>query len=217
MSNNNIKQKKKSFKVLLIGDTAVGKTSIILQYTKHIHPRSYISTIGLDFAIHDQKLNNGKNVELRIYDTAGQEKFSSIVKNLYNTAQGLILVYDITSIKSFHNINNWLNYVKENSKQNVKLILVGNKTDLEEKREVSYDEGSIYASKHGMLFYECSANTGQNIDKIFIESTREIDKRIKDGFYDLSNENCIIKQGTMTSSITLNNNKNKEESGYCCT
>ena len=101
--------------------------------------------------------------------------------------------------------------------KDILICLIGNKIDLEEKREVSYEEGSIYASKHGMLFYECSAKTGQNIDKIFIESTREIDKRIKDGFYDLSNENCIIKQGTMTSSITLNNNKNKEESGYCCT
>ncbi len=174
MSNNNIKQKKKSFKVLLIGDTAVGKTSIILQYTKHIHPRSYISTIGLDFAIHDQKLNNGKNVELRIYDTAGQEKFSSIVKNLYNTAQGLILVYDITSIKSFHNINNWLNYVKENSKQNVKLILVGNKTDLEEKRVISYNQGKEFADMYGLKYIETSAKKNMNVSEAFETLGREI-------------------------------------------
>ncbi len=169
MSNNNIKQKKKSFKVLLIGDTAVGKTSIILQYTKHIHPRSYISTIGLDFAIHDQKLNNGKNVELRIYDTAGQEKFSSIVKNLYNTAQGLILVYDITSIKSFHNINNWLNYVKENSKQNVKLILVGNKTDLEEKREVEINDANKLSNDFKIELFEISAKNNIGVDDVFIK------------------------------------------------
>ena len=169
MSNNNIKQKKKSFKVLLIGDTAVGKTSIILQYTKHIHPRSYISTLGLDFAIHDQKLNNGKNVELRIYDTAGQEKYSSIVKNLYNTAQGLILVYDITSIKSFHNINNWLNYVKENSKQNVKLILVGNKTDLEEKREVEINDANKLSNDFKIELFEISAKNNIGVDDVFIK------------------------------------------------
>ena len=169
MSNNNKKKKKKSFKVLLIGDTAVGKTSIILQYTKHIHPRSYISTIGLDFAIHDQKLNNGKNVELRIYDTAGQEKFSSIVKNLYNTAQGLILVYDITSIKSFHNINNWLNYVKENSKQNVKLILVGNKTDLEEKREVEINDANKLSNDFKIELFEISAKNNIGVDDVFIK------------------------------------------------
>ena len=105
---------------------------------------------------------------------------------------------------------------KKLSPKAVLMILVGNKTDLEDKREVSYDEGSIYAQKNGMLFFECSAKTGQNIDKIFNESTREIDKRIKDGFYDLSNENCIIKQGTMTSSITLKKDQDKERSGLCC-
>lgn len=201
MSNNNIKQKKKSFKVLLIGDTAVGKTSIILQYTKHIHPRSYISTIGLDFAIHDQKLNNGKNVELRIYDTAGQEKFSSIVKNLYNTAQGLILVYDITSIKSFHNINNWLNYVKENSKQNVKLILVGNKTDLEEKRVVSKEEGQKFADDNGLLFFETSAKSGENIEEMFNKCTEDIVTKIESG---------AIIVDAFTSGIKIGRYPNKE-------
>ena len=95
------------------------------------------------------------------------------------------------------------------------MILVGNKIDLEDKREVSYDEGSTYAQKNGLLFFECSAKTGKNIDELFMQSTREIDKRITDGFYDLSNENCVIKQGSNTGNITLKPDENTND-GICC-
>ena len=204
------------FKLIIVGDSNVGKTNIMSKYIKDQFNINSKSTIGVEFGAKNLDID-GKIFRIQVWDTAGQETFRSITRAYYKNSVCAFVVYDISNRTTFDNIKTWVEDCKRLSPKAVLMILIGNKTDLEEKREVSYEEGSIYASKHGMLFYECSAKTGQNIDKIFIESTREIDKRIKDGFYDLSNENCIIKQGTMTSSITLNNNKNKEESGYCCT
>ena len=203
-------------KYIIIGDSAVGKSNILLRYIHDRFNEEFHSTIGVEFGAKNLDID-GKIFRIQVWDTAGQETFRSITRAYYKNSVCAFVVYDISNRTTFDNIKTWVEDCKRLSPKAVLMILIGNKTDLEEKREVSYEEGSIYASKHGMLFYECSAKTGQNIDKIFIESTREIDKRIKDGFYDLSNENCIIKQGTMTSSITLNNNKNKEESGFCCT
>jgi len=202
MSKNNKKQI--SYKVILIGDTAVGKTSIILQYTKHTHPTSYLTTIGLDFATKKQQLENGKNVELRIYDTAGQEKFSSIVKNLYKTSQGVILVYDITSIKSFNNINNWLNFVKENSKENTKMLLVGNKIDLEDKREVNINEANKLANEFNVELIEISAKNNIGVDDIFIKMAEMLSYDIND--ID-TNDNIEI------NNLELRKNKH---SSNCC-
>ena len=180
MSNKKTKSKQKAYKVLLVGDTSVGKTSIILQYTKHIHPKVYLSTIGLDFATKEQKLENGEDVTLRIYDTAGQEKFNSIVKNLFKSCQGLILVYDITSIQSFHNINNWLNYVKDNSNKEVKLLLVGNKSDLEDKREVEIIEANNLAKEFDIELIEISAKDNIGVDDVFIKIAKMLYYGIND-------------------------------------
>ena len=203
-------------KYIIIGDSAVGKSNILLRYIHDKFNEEFHSTIGVEFGAKNLDID-GKIFRIQVWDTAGQETFRSITRAYYKNSVCSFVVYDISNRTTFDNIKSWVDDCKKLRPKAVLMILVGNKTDLEDKREVSYEEGSIYAQKNGMLFFECSAKTGQNIDKIFNESTREIDKRIKDGFYDLSNENCIIKQETMTSSITLNNNKNKEESGYCCT
>ncbi len=108
--------------------------------------------------------------------------------------------------------------MKENSNPDIKIFLIGNKVDLEERRQVTYEEGSIYAEKNGMLFFETSAKTGKNIEEIFIKSSYEIAKKIESGFYDLSNDSCGIKLGFSSETITLNANKNGSEqsNGYCC-
>ena len=98
------------------------------------------------------------------------------------------------------------------------MVLIGNKVDLEDNRQVSYEEGSVFAEKNGMLFFETSAKTGKNIEEIFLKSSMEIAKKIDSGFYDLSNDSCGIKQGAGNASITLNrnNNGNEQAGGYCC-
>ena len=203
-------------KYIIIGDSAVGKSNILLRYIHDKFNEEFHSTIGVEFGAKNLDID-GKIFRIQVWDTAGQETFRSITRAYYKNSVCSFVVYDISNRTTFDNIKSWVDDCKKLSPKAVLMILVGNKTDLEDKREVSYEEGSIYAQKNGMLFFECSAKTGQNIDKIFNESTREIDKRIKDGFYDLSNETCIIKQGTMTSSITLKTDKDKERSGFCCT
>ena len=165
------KNKKKQFtnKILLLGDTAVGKTSIILMYTKKQITLKHITTIGLDYATKEEKLKDGTIIKLQIWDTAGQERFHAITNKLYKTSNGLILVYDITSLTSFKNINVWLEQIMKENKdeKNIQIILVGNKNDLENKRQVSFSDGEKLAQIYGIQFYEVSALKNEGIDKIF--------------------------------------------------
>ena len=202
-------------KYIIIGDSAVGKSNMLLRYIHDRFNEDFHSTIGVEFGAKNIQID-GKVFRIQIWDTAGQETFRSITRAYYKNSVCAFVVYDISNRATFDNIKSWVEDCKRLSPKTVLMVLVGNKIDLEERREVSYNEGSIFAQKNGMLFFECSAKTGNNVEQIFMESTREIDKRIKDGFYDLSNENCIIKQGTMTSSITLKKDQDKERSGLCC-
>ena len=165
------KNKKKQFtnKILLLGDTAVGKTSIILMYTKKQITLKHITTIGLDYATKEEKLKDGTIIKLQIWDTAGQERFHAITNKLYKTSNGLILVYDITSLTSFKNINVWLEQIMKENKdeKNIQIILVGNKNDLENERQVSFSDGEKLAQIYGIQFYEVSALKNEGIDKIF--------------------------------------------------
>ena len=160
--------KKKIYKILLLGDMAVGKTSIIQMYTKKKVPEKHITTIGIDYATKTQKLKNGTEINFQIWDTAGQERFNSLTKQLYKSAQGLILVYDITSIKSFENINKWIETIK-NENNNVKLLLVGNKIDLNNQREVNFDKIKKFSKDYDINFIEISAKENINVENVFIK------------------------------------------------
>ena len=201
-------------KYIIIGDSAVGKSNILLRYIHDRFSEEFHSTIGVEFGAKNIEVD-GKIFRIQIWDTAGQETFRSITRAYYKNSVCAFVVYDISNRTSFENIKGWVDDCKRLSPKTVLIILVGNKIDLEDKREVSYDEGSIYAQKNGLIFFECSAKTGKNIDNLFIESTMEIDKRITKGFYDLSNENCVIKQGNNPGNITLKKD-NDSYIGYCC-
>ena len=202
-------------KYIIIGDSAVGKSNMLLRYIHDRFNEEFHSTIGVEFGAKNIQID-GKVFRIQIWDTAGQETFRSITRAYYKNSVCAFVVYDISNRATFDNIKSWVEDCKRLSPKSVLMILVGNKTDLEERREVSYNEGSIFAQKNGMLFFECSAKTGNNVEKIFMESTQEIYSRIKKGFYDLENENCIIKRGSDCDNITLSNENKNSNNGYCC-
>ena len=202
-------------KYIIIGDSAVGKSNMLLRYIHDRFNEEFHSTIGVEFGAKNIQID-GKVFRIQIWDTAGQETFRSITRAYYKNSVCAFVVYDISNRATFDNIKSWVEDCKRLSPKSVLMILVGNKTDLEERREVSYNEGSIFAQKNGMLFFECSAKTGNNVEKIFMESTQEIYSRIKKGFYDLENENCIIKRGTDSDNITLSKENQNTNGGFCC-
>ena len=129
------------YKILLLGDSMVGKTCFLLKYTDKSFQEIHMSTIGLDYRLKTLTLKNRKTVKLQIWDTAGQDRFRSITKNYYKKANGIILIYDITNKKSYKNIREWINQIKEEAVSNVIIYLVGNKIDLEKERKVKTEEG----------------------------------------------------------------------------
>ena len=163
------------FKVLLIGNSSVGKSSLLLRFVDNQWSDLFVPTIGVDFKIRTMEIDN-KNVKLQIWDTAGQERFKNITASYYRGAHGIFVVYDISDMESFKNINNWLIEIEKNANKNVYKILVGNKCDLEDKRTVSYQQGKELAETYGMQFIETSAKSNTNVDEAFHLLGKEVMK-----------------------------------------
>ena len=154
------------FKVLIIGDSSVGKSNILLRFSENVFHDTFLPTIGVDFKIKNLSINN-KTIKLNIWDTAGQERFKTITSAYYKGSHGVVIVYDITDKEGFNNVPNWINEAKKHAGPSVVKILVGNKCDLQEERKVSWQEGKDFADREGMLFFECSAKAKINILEIF--------------------------------------------------
>ncbi|KAK3730105.1 hypothetical protein QZH41_013744, partial [Actinostola sp. cb2023] len=161
------------FKLLLIGDSGVGKTCIIFRFSDNTFNPTFISTIGIDFKIKTLEID-GKKIKLQIWDTAGQERFHTITTAYYRGAMGIILVYDVTNEKSFTNISKWLKKIEDHANEDVKKMLLGNKCDVDDKRVIPSDKGQQLASSHGISFMETSALANINVEKAFITLTHEI-------------------------------------------
>jgi len=144
------------FKLLLIGDSGVGKTCILFRFSEDAFNTTFISTIGIDFKIKTIELR-GKKIKLQIWDTAGQERFHTITTSYYRGAMGIMLVYDITNAKSFDNIAKWLRNIDEHANEDVERMILGNKADMEDKRVVSKERGEGIAREHNISFLETSA------------------------------------------------------------
>jgi len=166
------------FKLLLIGNSAVGKSSLLLRFSDNIFNESFLPTIGVDFKIRTFDLNN-KTVKLQIWDTAGQERFKTITSSYYKGAHGIILTYDITDKQSFRDIDTWLTEVEKHASENVNKLLVGNKCDLESNRQVPYEEGKALAEKLGIKFIETSAKNSINVENAFFTMANEIKARVQ--------------------------------------
>jgi Ras-related protein Rab-1A len=161
------------FKLLLIGDSGVGKSCLLLRFADDTYTESYISTIGVDFKIRTIDLD-GKTIKLQIWDTAGQERFRTITSSYYRGAHGIIVTYDITDRDSFENVRQWLQEIERYACPNVNKLLVGNKSDLEAKRAVEYAEAKAFADEQGIQFLETSAKSATNVEKAFVTMASEI-------------------------------------------
>merc|ERR1711883_18175 len=141
------------FKLLLIGDSGVGKSCLLLRFADDTYTESYISTIGVDFKIRTIELD-GKTIKLQIWDTAGQERFKTITSSYYKGAHGIIVTYDITDRDSFAKVSEWMSEVDKHANENISRILVGNKKDLEDNRQVPYNEAKDLADHFNVRFLE---------------------------------------------------------------
>ena len=189
------------FKVLLLGDTDVGKSSLILRYTEETFNSKLVNSIGVDFKMKKKEID-GKIIKVQIWDTAGHERFRSITYSYYRGVNAIIIVFDITDKKSFLSITEWLKQIEKHAKENVFKFLVGNKSDLAEERKVTFEEAKEYADKHDLPYIETSAKEGININELFESSIKSF----------LSNNKYIGGD----KNIKLNNQSTTSEKSDCC-
>ena len=201
------------FKIVLIGDTSVGKTNILSKYlTDEFDPESK-ATVGVEFGTKNFKIENNI-VKVQIWDTAGQERYRSITNAYYKGAKGALLVYDITNKKSFDNLDRWISDLKTNGDEKISIVLLGNKSDLESQRVISTEEGKNKAELFKFAFMETSALNGNNIEKAFDELIKEVYK---------DNHELFEKQAKVEmkdKGIDLEQGKSREnkdsEKKWCC-
>jgi small GTP-binding protein len=161
-----------SYKIIIIGDASVGKTSIMNRYSGNDFNEGSVATISTDFILKNIEMD-GKKIKLQIWDTAGQEKFRTLMSSYYRRANGVIIVYDITKKTSFANVQSWYTEAQKNI-PDATIMLIGNKNDLEMKRDVQKNDGKDFAEINGMSFYETSARTNDNINASFEQFVRVI-------------------------------------------
>jgi Ras-related protein Rab-11A len=198
------------FKIIVLGDCAVGKSNILSKYSKNIFNKSSKSTIGVELVTKFFRYEN-KIIKVNIWDTAGQERFTSMITTYYKGAKGALLVYDITRKNTFDNIDNWLRELISINTNKISVSLIGNKNDLSLLRQVSKDKAQEKAKKYGMKFYETSALDSSNIKLAFEDLIKDIYIKTKNNFYSESNQNY----GFGINLNTQNNNEIKNEEGIC--
>ena len=198
------------FKILIIGDSAVGKTSLLLKYVDNFFPETHMATIGVEYKTKNIETSKYK-VILHLWDTAGQERFKSITKSFFNNANGIVFVYDITSKESFDGVKNWIKDAEPYGK--FESILCGNKIDLEKKREVKIDSLKEYSLKKKIDVFETSAKTGAKVNEAF---EKLVDLIIKSKSHDELVRDFGVKSGSSNLNLTKSNKKKNQNGGNCC-
>ena len=198
-----------TLKLLIIGDSRVGKTSLLLNYVEKIFPEAHISTLGVEYK-EKEIIKDNYIIRLQIWDTAGEERFRSITKSIYRNANGILFVCDITNRESFKNIKNWIKDA-DNVDKDIKGIIIGNKIDLDNERVVSVEDLEEIGKKYNMPFIETSAKTGMNVNKCFEVL---IDELFKNKNADEIKEEYLRKNKNDLSISTKKTNV-KEKGGWC--
>ena len=215
-----------TFKIILIGDSGVGKSSLILR-TKNYFENKYKATIGFEFSTFVCKINN-KIIKLQIWDTCGQEVYRSLVISFYRNSSLAIIVYSIDNIDSFQHINNWLNDLRDKNNPNIKKFLIGNKNDLDKERKISKEEAEkFYKEMNFDYFTESSAKTGMNVNDIFIRASKLLyieqnryfnHNSLRYTYYSFSETNEDIENNkiSLIKSQVISNKEEYKKKKFCC-
>ncbi|CAA6672392.1 unnamed protein product [Spirodela intermedia] len=205
------------FKYIIIGDTGVGKSCLLLQFTDKRFQPVHDLTIGVEFGARMITIDN-KPIKLQIWDTAGQESFRSITRSYYRGAAGALLVYDITRRETFNHLASWLEDARQHANANMTIMLIGNKCDLAHRRAVSTEEGEQFAKENGLIFMEASAKTARmsRRQEAFIKTAATIYKKIQEGVFDISNESFGIKVGYGGVPGPTNGTGSSSQTSSCC-
>ena len=202
------------FKIVLIGDTSVGKTNILSKYLSNEFDPDSKATVGVEFGTKDFKIENNI-VKVQIWDTAGQERYRSITNAYYKGAKGSLLVYDITNPKTFESLDKWLSDLKTNGEEKISIILVGNKTDLEDQRKISIEQGKEKAEFYKLAFIETSALNGNNIEKAFSELITDVYKNHHELFEKQAKVELTDKAIDL-ENVDQNKENKVETKKWCC-
>ena len=199
----------KSCQILLLGNMNVGKTCLITRYVNGIFKGEYIGTVGLEVNSKNEIIND-TNVLVKLWDTAGQERFRALTPSYLRNAEGVMLIYDITSSESFEDLKSWLDSLKTHFGEKnliIPIVIVGNKIDLEDMREIQKNNAIKFANEYNYKYFEVSAKTGEGVD----DAVRELVKQI------LANKEHYIEEGGEKKSISIQNNKgsNQKKKGCC--
>ena len=198
-SSNNSSNYQYIFKLILIGNSGVGKSCILQRYMKHTFQETYKCTIGVDFLM-KSLIINGKTVKLQLWDTAGQEKYKSMVSSYYRGANVALIIFDLTNHMSFDALPSWIENYYKNGPEQKNIILIGNKKDLEVERQVTQEEAETFAETNNMIYFETSAKDGENIDYVFNYAAEKLLE-----FYSGNNEAILKRQLTPNNEKQINN------------
>ena len=201
------------FKILLLGDSGVGKSCIIMRYIENNFSTNLMNSIGVDFKLKNIEIDN-KKIKLQIWDTAGQERFRTITTSYYKGAHAILICFDITDRNSFEHIRNWMVDIDKFAKEGVLRVLVGNKCDLENTRQIRKEEGEEIANKYGIKYIETSAKDTTNIEDLFISTAKNLLTK------QANNSGGKMGPNGKNGIDLMNNNNNTQDNyqngGFCC-
>ena len=204
-----------SFKMIVIGDAGVGKSCLTAKASKGIFEETYSATVGFEFLVFNVKLND-KVIKLQIWDTCGQELYRSLISSFYRNASLAMMVYAIDNMESFNHIETWLKEVKLQSNPDIKIFLIGNKSDLEENRKVTTEAAKTFKDENGIHYFsEASAKNGVNAKEVFIEAAKLLygeHLKYKERKFD-KNQSDNEK---VPMPVKVTKNKNNRKKGGCC-
>ena len=198
-------------KVVLVGDSGVGKTNIMSKYLKNEFREDSKATVGVEFGSKQFNIQ-GHQIKAQIWDTAGQERYKAITSAYYKGAKGAFIVYDITRKNTFDSVNRWVSDISAAADKKITLLLIGNKSDLEDQRQVNKEQGEEKAKELGLAFMETSACSGENLEKAFQLMINEVYKKCQEDIAGETEENAV-EPG---KDITLDKAKGKPEKKKCC-